>query len=1305
MHNRHDFRSTISCQELLKMKLIYTTILATLLGIVQAVAQDQPLFHSVDEQDGLASDQISCLAVDDYGYLWIGFPSALSRYDGRHFKLYSSSPENRTNIVVGNAIAHINKDQDGNMWFASEKGVSYFCLTTSKFTYLPLYDKDKGRIISNYQADKIYVNSRNEIYTFNPINLLCKYNKEKQYIEPVFEGIFKDTHPQNCCMDNDDNFWFLNETTKTITRVSSKGEIMLEINCDDYHVDNVCKNHYGFLDNGNGEYWFGGNFGIYIWDTKINNFKRLEAANSEIFPNREIKCIYKDSRGIIWIGTNALETFYYDPSTKKYTMVPHAKSRTQYKLNSPTIIDICEDSRGLLWFGTWKGLSFTEQNPTKQFHNISNDNKILGDRNYINAFDTYGNMVAIGCDGGGITFWKKDDANATAHFAPDDTPQFDMETGSALAAAYDRDGYLYNGGYNRSIMRIHPNMKDADIYKIDTKDPHKLQHDFTSCILCDSQNRIWILSNGGGLCQLTDPEKGTVEYHNTDSHGMPHSGNCGTALAEYDDHTLLVGSYIGFSVYDTRDDVFTTYRSIADDTTTLSHNWVYAFCVDSKKRIWIGTCSGFNRFDINTGQFQRYGRECGLLSDVIKGILEDEETGLLWISTAKGISKFDPESGKVLRTYLASDGLLSENFMIRGAHKAADGTMYFGMANGFTYFRPEEIRDVTHMPEPTITGMLINYNRVTPQDSLSPLKKAPEAIDKIVLNFNQSTFTIEFTSLNFVNEGGNQYAYKMEGFNKDWVDIGTRHEVTFTNLDQGEYTFLVKCRNSDGITSGIRPLKVIIRPPFYRTWWFISITMLLILGITLLYMRMRTRSMKERQAKLENTVKERTEALMNVNKALEEQKEEIEKSLNNTLILNDLSRQITSSFDVPNIVYLAFSHIKMMCRMEFFAMGIFSQSKNTLEFNYIRHGFAEQEPLAVPISSNTAETKCFSCTEDQYLTGGQCAGSVFRNIEGEPFGTLFILPIHEASHINGVLVVGCMEPNKYTKTDRANLRMITSYLSIALEKAKDYHQLRIKNNAINGSIRYAKTIQDAILAHEEEINRYFNAMIIFRPKDIVSGDFYWFKTIGGPRKPNMIFAAVIDCTGHGVPGAFMSLISNILLNDIIIRNANYEPNAVLSALHKEIMQSLNQTQNLNDDGLDMALCRFDIDSSGQYSRVVYAGAKNSLYHYHSRTGEIEIYAADRLSIGGYNNAADKVFTNHIIEANTGDMFYMTSDGIIDQNNKERKRFGRKKLMETISRYHEMDMKDQKTHFQQTLDTYMDGEEQRDDITVMGLKII
>ena len=1290
-------------------------IVATLAATV-ARAQGELMFHSVDEQNGMSNEVVTCIEIDAFGYVWIGTQTGLERYDGRSFVLMSSSKYKSTlNTAIGNSVADIKRDLEGNIWVATEKGVSKFDIYTDRFSFVSRHGTVGMVNSQSYQSDNLFVDNDNNTYYFSSYQGLHKFDPLSGTFRPVFTVFFRNHDIRYCHKDSADCFWMLSESENTIYKVDINGEVLRQISCDNLGDRNPAKGSFCFLDNGDGTYYFGGDNGLIIYDEKSGSFSDFDASNIDILPKQDIRCLFKDSQGTLWIGTMSKGVFRCEKGSRMLQKIVSSPTRSPFYINSPTTADMCEDSHGLVWFGTWKGLSYTSLHSQKGFHNMySTSSAIIPEKRFVSAFAARGDTVAIGSYGGGITFWRKGEQLPLAVFDAKESKGGKIAMSSVHAAVFDKDGYCYNGGYNRSLTRIHPDLKKVDEYKTDRNNPNALHSDHTVSLLCDSKNRIWVLTNGDGLYLLEDPAKGIFRNVNQGVDGSSIASVWGISLGEYEGK-ILVGTYQGLSIYDPDRRIYTNYESNDYDSTTLSHNWVVNFCVDNKKRIWVATNAGFDLFDINTGKFITYDTDCGLLSDVIQGLVYDDKTGTLWVSTAKGISQFDPQKGVVKRTFLTSDGILADNFLQRSAFKDNSGTMYFGASNGFTYFNPSEIHADSLLPMPTITRLMLEYddnekNKRQLDTILSD--KAPEATGEIVLDSKRGrTIIIQFTTLNYIGEAGNKYSYMLlsEGEPNKWVDIGTRHEAVFTNLDYGKYVFMIKSRNADGVESEVRPLTIIVERPLWRHPLMISLAVLVLLGFVGVLIWIRSRRNKRREKDLEQTVKKRTEDLVMANVTLEIQKEEVEKSLNSTLILNDLSRQITSSFDTLTIIMTAYNHIKMMVKMDLFAIGKYIHSRDAIEFNYIYLNGQQVDPVEIDIYDECTEAMCFRSNDDAY--SGECSNhsdvekSRFYVVNEQKFGSLFVLPLREASKPNGVLTVGCQSKNAYSNSDRANIRMIASYLSIALEKAKDYRQLQLKNNAINGSIRYAKTIQDAILVHETFINVYFNAMIIFRPKDIVSGDFYWFKTIGPDHKnPEKIFAAVIDCTGHGVPGAFMSLISNILLNDIIIRNHQYEPDVILATLDKEIVNALNQANNNNEDGLDMALCRFDRNEDGKYRDVVYAGAKNSLYHYQAAEQKTDTIAADRISIGGFNNINDKKFTSHRVILQPGDALYMTSDGIIDQNNIERKRFGRVRFVKTIEYNGQLDMQERKQLIEESLDEFMEGVEQRDDITIMGLKI-
>ena len=263
-------------------------------------------------------------------------------------------------------------------------------------------------------------------------------------------------------------------------------------------------------------------------------------------------------------------------------------------------------------------------------------------------------------------------------------------------------------------------------------------------------------------------------------------------------------------------------------------------------------------------------------------------------------------------------------------------------------------------------------------------------------------------------------------------------------------------------------------------------------------------------------------------------------------------------------------------------------------------------------------------------------------------------------------------------------------------------QIEEQNKHIKASIYYAQTIQKTILPPQEQIEKYFDCFVLFRPKDIVSGDFYWFSE-AQDEGHNYLFIGDLDCTGHGVPGAFMSLIGNRILNEVINVKKTYSPRDIMDQLNKNVIKALKQDQSTNNDGMDTCFCRVEKISSSDYS-VLFCGAKRPLYYFSSSDEDVKMLKGDRKSIGGTQQKRGNIeFTNQEIILRSGDIMYLSSDGIIDQNDSERKRFGTDNFLAMLKKYRNEPMNRQAEYFAMTLDNYRKSEEQRDDISVIGIK--
>ena len=358
--------------------------------------------------------------------------------------------------------------------------------------------------------------------------------------------------------------------------------------------------------------------------------------------------------------------------------------------------------------------------------------------------------------------------------------------------------------------------------------PTNPQHSVRTWLLVyssNSKNNLWVGTWGGGLNQLdlNDPD------------------HADAGLAS-----------------------FTRYHSDPEDPSSLSEDSVWTIQETRDGNLWLGTQLGLNKLDRVTKKFTHYTEKQGLPNNVVLGILEDDE-GDLWLTTNNGLAQFNPRTA-AFTVYDSSNGLQSNEFNSNAYFRASDGTMYVGGINGFNLFRPENIHPNPIAPQVVLTQFQI-YNE-------------PVAVDlsggqPIQLNYDQDFISFEFAASDFQAPQKNQYAYMLEGFDKEWIQAGNRRYATYTNLPGGEYVFRLKASNSDGVwnETGIA-VPITITPPFWQTWWFNA---LLILGLAALILggfRWRLASIREQTLRLETEVAERTVELSDTNKLLEKEVEQ-----------------------------------------------------------------------------------------------------------------------------------------------------------------------------------------------------------------------------------------------------------------------------------------------------------------------------------------------------------------------------------------------------------------------------------------------
>jgi PAS domain S-box-containing protein len=308
---------------------------------------------------------------------------------------------------------------------------------------------------------------------------------------------------------------------------------------------------------------------------------------------------------------------------------------------------------------------------------------------------------------------------------------------------------------------------------------------------------------------------------------------------------------------------------------------------DSKNRLWIGTRTGLNIFDRDSNKFKEFSMKDGLPNDVIYGILEDSEKNI-WVSTNNGISRIqvikkNNEPAIEVKNFEKEDGLLNNQFNRWSYYKARDGMLMFGGIDGLNYIYPEKIKSNSVIPPVVITSFSIFNKPVRPGEVNSPLSKHISETKQITLSYSDYVIAFEYSALNYTNTHNNRYAYKLEGFDKEWNYVGKERKATYTNLNPGEYVFKVIASNNDGFWNMEgTSIQLIIKPPFYKTTWFILIIILSLTGTIYGFYRYRTGILKIRANDLERIVETKTSDLISTNKSLQDQiieRERIEEAL------------------------------------------------------------------------------------------------------------------------------------------------------------------------------------------------------------------------------------------------------------------------------------------------------------------------------------------------------------------------------------------------------------------------------------------
>jgi class 3 adenylate cyclase/ligand-binding sensor domain-containing protein/ActR/RegA family two-component response regulator len=843
--------------------------------------------------DGLSQGMVTSIVQDQHGFMWFGTKDGLNRFDGYTFKIFRRDALD-SNSVRENTITSLYCDKYGRLWVGTSFGLDLFDAKTERFIHLPIIspDGDWGSVVY------IILDDNNDLW-ISTTSTMVKVTFSKNFSDynvPSFSVKWCGKGYATISRTSDGKLWGnINEVTFRLTPSHDKEDkidtlSLLRFKNNDMKFgaltiieDTVRRKLYGLYNNGIVQINpLSGEITYLIRDDEELNW--LQALNPVV-----------DKKGMIWLCTFR-GLYKFDPFQRKLIMMRSTDPDLRANISSLKWTFI--DRSGTLWLGTL-GYGLLKYDPRIERFNNWSTSSVRGlsitnnDQLIISHYDSY------------LSIFDPINRRSSAFIKNiiDKYPNLNGRISTPFSdyTVEDRKGLLWSFISAGTLSYYDPVSGKIGLIKPEIS-PGVMDDGFQFPLYIDSHGMMWTGGNAGCLRFNTE----TKEYTRFDW-PVPVLNNpypFVTSIIEGTNGDIWMGTMKGVLCLNPATKQWKNYVHIPEDSTSLSLSMVFSLCadpIDPQNILWIGTNGGgLNRLDIRNGKFKFWTMRQGLPNDVVYGVLSDD-LGYLWMSTNKGIARFDPRTN-TFRNFNAGDGLQSDEFNRYAYCKDKKGWLYFGGISGFNYFDPHALVQDSTPVVVKITGIRLINKPVEFGKAGSPLQIPVYLSSEIEIPYSSNMITFTFATMEFAAPELHEYRYILEGFDKDWIDAGKINNAVYTNLDPGEYVFRVIGRNRDGIWNKISTdFRLIVLPPWWRTWWFYSLCVLSIVGGTLIYIR----NLRLQKIRLEKTVDIRTHEL----KYEKNRSEELLKNILPEDVANELKARGTTNakhFDQVTVLFSDF---------------------------------------------------------------------------------------------------------------------------------------------------------------------------------------------------------------------------------------------------------------------------------------------------------------------------------------------------------------------------------------------------------------
>ncbi|HMD29650.1 MAG TPA: two-component regulator propeller domain-containing protein, partial [Steroidobacteraceae bacterium] len=830
-------------------------------------------FEHLTMRDGLSQSTVNDILQDSKGYVWLATESGLDRYDGYSIREYRRERGNEQ-ALASDYIWSIAEDARGDLWLATDGGgVARWDRRTEQFQQFR-HDPQKSRSLASDAVRTILIDPSARIWVGTKdqgLDVLDPKTGDARHLR------HRDGDPRSLPSD----------AVATL-----------------------------FADR-NGSIWVGTDAGLSRYEPTSDDFVNYgSAASGTASTDLRVRAIREDHAGALWIGTYRSGLYRFEPATGRLTVFHH-DANDPHSLSHDRVMAVLEDDAQRLWVATADGLNlFDRETATFVRYGRDSDNpQSLRDNHIVSLYQDRGGVMWVGTHDGGASHWNprswllghyRSEAfreTQVSSFADDgagkvwvgtigaglveiDTRNrteihYGAGTGAGSGARltddrvmsllFDRSGVLWIGTMTGGLDRLDLATKELRVFRSSAEDPATLPANGVMSLFEDRRGTLWVGTFGGGLASIDQTSGKITRYPYGSAGSSSLSSARAGAIVEDAVGNLWIGTEGGgLNLLDRQSGRFYTYRRDDRDPTSLSDNTVYALHLDHHGQLWVGTAGGGldrvigSSAQPSTVRFENQSGLGGISSQVVYGI-ESDGDDRLWLSTNNGLARFDPRTHSI-KWFHQVHGLQDEEFNFNAHYQSVDGTLFFGGNNGFNAFSPDLVTPAAPPPSVVLTTAAKLNRSIAPQELPAPNRP-------LVLAYDDKLVTLDFAALDFTSPANNHYSYQLEGFDSGWIDAGSLHRATYTNLDAGDYVFKVRAANADGIWSATGlTIPVHVAPAPWKTpaarMVYLALALLLF-GYFWRLQRLRRERALRYNRELEQTVQARTHELEERNQQLQ----------------------------------------------------------------------------------------------------------------------------------------------------------------------------------------------------------------------------------------------------------------------------------------------------------------------------------------------------------------------------------------------------------------------------------------------------